>query len=107
MLYKITVGLGTDKDRQPLERVKDKLALVQPYLARVYGGFTAYRTTGGWVNGDGEYIEEPGIVFEIACALADSAKIRETAEFLRVFFRQSCVMVTESAAIPWFKGEGV
>lgn len=38
---------------------------VKKRLARGYGGYTVYRTRGGWVNDDGELIDEPVVVIEI------------------------------------------
>ena len=38
-------------------------------LARTFGGFTAYETAGGWVNPEGELIEEDGTTYQVAFPL--------------------------------------
>lgn len=38
-------------------------------LAAKFGGFTAFETAGGWVNPEGELIEEDGTTYQVAFPL--------------------------------------
>lgn len=107
MIYRITVGVGRDADGEPVRFVEEKLQTVKPYLARVFGGFTLYRATGGWMNG-GEYVEELSLVFELAPQFLgwEEDMVKQASELLRVMFRQKCVVVMSSDDVVRFNTGG-
>lgn len=58
----ITAGTGFDRDGRALsaQRVAQALATIRATLAQTFGGYTETDTLGGWVDGSGELVTEPG-----------------------------------------------
>lgn len=61
-----------DNEGQSLASVHKSLKLE---LAIAFGGFTAYETAGGWVNPEGELIEEDGTTYQVAFPLEHMSHI--------------------------------
>lgn len=55
-----------DNEGKSLASVHKSLKLE---LAATFGGFTAFETAGGWVNPEGELIEEDGTTYQVAFPL--------------------------------------
>lgn len=62
----------------------DALDHVCNVMARVYGGYTCYDGTGGWVDGDGEVVEEPVTVIETITSDERAPDLRDDVEQLAV-----------------------
>lgn len=63
------IGLGIQEDRNghiiPPIVYGRAIALIGERAAELFGGYTITDTTGGWVDGHGKLIEEPGITLSI------------------------------------------
>lgn len=71
---------------------------VKRTLAQSLGGYTAYNTQGGWVNDEGELVEEPVTVVYSLAADRDLEELEELGEGLALYVRtkleQECVLYT-------------
>jgi hypothetical protein len=52
-----------DNDGRPTD---DAIAFAQNMLAKQFGGYTSYQVKGGWINGDGELMQDISLKFEVA-----------------------------------------
>jgi len=66
-------------------------------IAKRFGGFTAWAAHGGWVNDNGELVQEPVRVVDVALGngLYDMAYLRGLAKAWREWADQDCVYVRD------------
>jgi uncharacterized protein YeaC (DUF1315 family) len=95
---RITVqcGIGEDRDGHPLDsqRVRDCLQAVHRYASERYGGVTAYRHVGSWVDGHGKTVTEHGVTFQAVINNAPDDDGSDFARYVRDILRQNSVVLT-------------
>ena len=94
----ITAGTGYDATGNALsaQDVQTALAGIRATLARAFGGYTEAETMGGWINGAGELVTEPGRRW-IALASITAGEAMEAAhavaDYARDALRQESVLI--------------
>lgn len=77
MDYRISIITGVGEDASGVVLAKDTvengLNRIRTRLSQEAGGFTESSVNGGWLNGDGRVVTEPGRRFEILAPTADRA----------------------------------
>jgi hypothetical protein len=107
----ITAGTGYDRHGEPLQAqdVQTALAGIRATLAGAFGGYTEAETVGGWINGAGELVTEPGRRWVALANITagDAMKAaRAVAEYARDTLRQESVLIerdtieAEFSAVP-------
>ena len=95
-MKRITVqcGIGEDRDGRPLDsqRVRDCLQAIHRYASERYGGVTAYRHVGSWVDGHGKTVTEHGVTFQVVTDLDSDGGV--FAVFIRETLNQNSVVLT-------------
>jgi hypothetical protein len=87
------VGMGYDKDNQPVTKAGEKLRECAEYLSALFGGCTVLDGSGYWKDERGMLIREPAIDFEI---VTDKEHLLiEAATTLKRVFNQSAVLMTK------------
>lgn len=94
----ITAGTGFDRHGNPLDAqdVQTALAGIRATLARAFGGYTETESLGGWINGAGDLVTEPGRRWiALASITAGEAMdaARAVAEYARDALRQESVLI--------------
>lgn len=95
-------GIGEDKNRKPIPLGKREAALNQITMkaASRFGGYTVYRTYGGWINGLSDLVEEPGITLlthvEGKTKQAIAQRVTDFAAVIREILNQETVCVSIS-----------
>ncbi len=87
-----SIGQGKTKHGTPIENLPTLWPKAYLRLAEVYGGYTAKFCYGGWIDPEGELIQETSLVLEVVTDIDDSHEI--VAGYLGEIFEQSCVLVT-------------
>ena len=62
-------------------------------LCRLFGGYTATASNGGWMSPDGTLYEEPGVVYTVAMDSAGNGRLRVIAQALALLASQECIYV--------------
>jgi hypothetical protein len=99
MKISISIGVGSDKDGQPVLGVSDKLELVVSRVNDEFGGCSVIHGDGSWKDERGKVVSEPCVIIVIIVpglvtdntAAVDTAK--KVALFATTIFDQSCVLV--------------
>lgn len=87
------VGMGFDKDGQPVTHAGAKLRECAEYLSQLFGGCTVLDGSGYWKDEKGLLIREPAIDFEI---VTDKEHLLiEAATTLKRVFNQTSVLMTK------------
>ena len=94
----ITAGIGYDRNGAALhaQDVQQALAGIRATLARAFGGYTEAETVGGWINGAGELVTEPGRRWvALADLRRDEARqaARAVADYVRDALQQESVLI--------------
>jgi hypothetical protein len=91
------VGIGEDEDGNPLPTALVESSLQVAYLdtAKAFGGYTAYRGKGGWIDPSHKLIQEDSVTIVVYTdtIIAEAIAVAH-AEYLRDLFRQSSVLVS-------------
>lgn len=92
----IMVGTGTDKYGLPikLSDAARALARIRIKLAQAFGGYTETAHNGGWVNPEGDLVQETSVSFTTIIDETKVAEIPKAAEWARVLLLQEQVLVT-------------
>jgi hypothetical protein len=72
--------------------VRDCLQAVHRYASEKYGGVTAYRHVGSWVDDHGRIVTEHGVTFQVVTDLDSDSGV--FAVFIRETFNQNSVVLT-------------
>lgn len=99
---RITYHIGTEKKwngksiSQDCQVTFKKQAFLS--IAKVFGGYTAVEGLGGWVDDNGELVQEKCLVITVVtkdfASVSDLRTARELAEHLRDLFGQASVLMT-------------
>lgn len=94
----ITAGIGYDRAGAPLnpQDVQTALAGIRATMARAFGGYTESETLGGWINGAGELVTEPGRRWTVLATITASEAMtaaRAVADYARDVLRQESVLI--------------
>jgi len=94
--YRITysVGIGLDLEGLPVLNLDKKIKLAKTEAAVTFGGFDLSYRSGGWIDGEGKYIEEPAAIFTAIIGEDKLYAIEDFAVFLRLEFNQTSVLMT-------------
>ncbi len=95
-MYKVSwiVGTGRDKDNQAIaipDANKNAEAALRG-IAVIFGGVSVSNGIGGWINGQGELVQESYIQLEVVTDNLES--VRKVSESLRDLFQQNCILET-------------
>lgn len=107
-LAQFNVGTGFNKDGEHIDpsHVIMAQAAFRGLLSREFGGFTETATMGGWVDGSGELVVEPGLQFVsmVESATIDTAKRKaeEVAAYMAGYLGQESVMLSITPAVVSF-----
>ena len=71
-----TIGTSLDGNGRPVQ-TSDGLLAIAKLLVKLTGGYTRTSGFGGWVNGAGDLVEEPVVVFSTFFEHQDAAYIRD------------------------------
>lgn len=85
------VGIGYDKNNQPVLKAGEKIRECAEYLSNLFGGVTVLDAHGYWKN-ENQLVREPSIDFEV---VTDKEHfLMDAAETLKKVFNQSAVLMT-------------
>ena len=95
------VGTGFDKSHTAISgaRLAVMQGVAESRLADSFEGFTSFQTSGGWRDGSGELIREPGLMFVVLTESTPSKtaeRAQAMADSLCDIFNQSAVLFTIS-----------
>ncbi len=89
-------GVGKTRRNTEIPTTAANVAIREICLraADTFGGYTLYTTVGGWVDGDGVLVTEPGRNLEVITGddLCESAA-RPIVDFIKTALEQSSVLV--------------
>lgn len=98
----ITAGIGEDRHGRALDAqtLAQAFAGIRATIAQAFGGYTERDTLGGWINGAGELVTEPGKQW-IALASKPAREVDDAAHALADYVRdvlnqQSVMLETET-----------
>lgn len=97
MRYELGVGVGFTRDGKTVKNVPEKVSAILETASRWFGGVAVINVNGGWVNGKGECVTEPGIVIRIDNS-RDPNRIYEFAAYVKALLNQESVILTVQAA---------
>jgi hypothetical protein len=106
----ITAGIGYDRHGNALDaqHVQTALAGIRATLARAFGGYTETESLGGWINGAGELVTEPGRRW-VALASITAGEAMEAAHavasYARDALRQESVLIERDTIEAEFNAE--
>lgn len=90
------VGIGYDKDNQPVLNAGEKQRECAEYLSSLFGGCTVLSANGYWKH-EGQLVREPSIDFEV---VTDKEHfLIEAAQTLKRVFNQTSVLMTKQAVV--------
>lgn len=111
-MHRITfnVGIGMDRNDEPLDDVQPRITAGVRYVSQSFGGCTAVRGVGGWIDDTGRLITEESLTLTADITeLPEGADVLvmadETAGALRDIFHQTAVRVTVSDVQTWDRHE--
>lgn len=110
---RIVFGIGTGQDRDGNTiRYADAALLITEAVTLVsqeYGGCFVVEGDGGWIDGKGKLLTERGIQIIVEkhgdYVASNVLRIRDTANLLRIVFKQSSVVVSVSPSEVFFVEE--
>jgi hypothetical protein len=105
MLFSLSIGVGFDKDGQPVTDVADKLDAVVSRVVDAFGGCSALNGNGSWKDDAGKVVSEPCVILQIIAP--DGWKTRGQITAIAVFaqntFNHSSVLLVRSECSSIFK----
>lgn len=97
-MTRLTFGFGygerSNGSKIPVITARVRLGKITREAARLFGGYSVIRIRGGWINGDGRLVREPGIVLEVV----SERRLGELLPIARAF-RETIKEVLEQEAI--------
>lgn len=91
----IVFGQGFDKNGKPLVGAEAKLQEMERIAANRFGGYSLNYGYGGWVDPQGNLVNEPNATLTIVTAASETA-ILSYAQEIKDTFNQQSVLVTIS-----------
>lgn len=66
-MYRVEIGfgIGFDKNGVPIRKIDAEVDDFIHRASRRFGGVAAIKVNGGWVNGQGDMVNEPGMILRI------------------------------------------
>ena len=66
-MFKMTITAGAQYDRngRVIADFPQKLRAINKHIAATFGGYTVADTFGGWINGEGQLVEERGTQWQV------------------------------------------
>jgi hypothetical protein len=91
--YRLTVPTTLGTAPAPADLVEALRAQIKRAFAVAFGGYTETPANGGWLNADGELVEEPVYVIEAAFEIADDDLVWRLARTIKARLEQEAVMI--------------
>lgn len=98
-VFTVYVGGEYDRNGRTLNGkfVTDALTEFMERVSREFGGVTMLMGWGGYLNGDGTYVQEKSARLEIVAEMAHRWRIRDAVNALRVRLNAESILITETA----------
>jgi len=103
VVLEATFGLGNYKKSDVGRGATDRLAIAAcarkhlKRIAEIAGGYTLTATEGGWIDGNGEYVEEPG--FKVSVTMPSKTMASSGEDDIMLLLRNIAVQFNQAAVL--------